>query len=672
MADSKGRPVLDDFSGGRNGSDPPLGPTFAANQVVDAVNGDWYRTAGFRKRHGSTNISMTGSGWVGPVSWLGRHTPGTVEANAELWGVDEASPATFQRLDNSATWTTPASSVDVPTAASSPWDMTSASLNGFFFIAYDSGVARLHLYEASTDSVRRTGVATVTPGTWTAAQVADQGAGAYAAVKRWYRLRFLALNGAAFVRRSDPGNILAFTPSGAGASVRINQPTVPAGEGITHWEIEASDDGVTFYVLRGFAGGNQLAIGTTLYDDTAAYPIANAGLSLSPLTGTYTVQTSYRFLAADQNRLLGFGSYISTDKQSRLWISAVVGSRDEGDAERVDTTSTYYYDFDEKDSGIPTGLIGPLFGNFYPLKTRQIWELSPTGIVSDPYRKFPISKELGCVSSHAAHIGEDARGQPCLYLMTHRGVYRYGRDGLTYIGRGIEDLILGPTSVMNMAATKVISHLVYHQDKRQLWVWFATGSSNEADTLCVLDVMGGRSEQEGVEHRPGGWARFTGTMAQARCSVMFARSIGATMGFALTPYIGSTTAVNRVTRCDDTAVTQDAGVNYQAYLTTKPLQPAGPGMRGEFADAIVLAPAASGVTLTATIIPDFGAQPTKTGTALLTASAAGESRVSKRLEDSALGGAEFLQITIGDGAAANNTWSIDRLIVPVGGSEPVS
>ncbi len=657
MGDSKTRVVLADFSGGRNGADPPLGPDFKPNQVTDAVNVDWYRTAGMRRRYGSTNISMTGSGMTGVVSWLGRHVPATSEADAELWAVDEATPATFTRLDNNATWASP-TSVDVPTAASSPWGMTSASLNGFFFIAYDSGVNRLHLYDPVTNTIRRTGAAPVTPGTFTVSQVADEGAGAYPATLRYYRIRFITRDGAGVtVRRSEPSNILSFTPSGAAASVRVYQPAPPAGEGYTHWEIEASTDGVTFYLI------SVVLIATLFWDDTftpASYAPGNPSFALSALTGTYTLQKSYRFIAADQNRLVGFGNYVATEKQSRIELSAVVGSLDQGDAERVDTTSTYYYDLDEKDSGVPTALVGPMFGNFYPMKTRQLWELAPTGSTADPYRRTPISKELGCVSAHGACIGEDRDGNPCLYTMTHRGVYRYGLTGLTYDGRGIEDLILGPTSVMNMAATKVICHLVYHPNLRQLWVWFATGSSNEADALCVLNV------------RTGGWARYTGTIAQARCSVMFANSIGAVMGFSLVPYIGSSTAVNRVTRCDDTAVTQDAGVSYQATITTKPIEPAGTGMRGHTGDAIVLAPAAAGVTLTATITPDFNAGVAKSGTALLTASALGETRVSKRLEGSSLGLAQFVQITLGDGAAANNAWSVDRVTIPVGGQEPVS
>lgn len=653
--DPKPRLVLDDFAGGRNQVDAPLGPDFQPNQVVDAVNVDWYRTRGARKRHGCSLVGSAGAFFTAIIAWLGRHVPGTSEADAELWGLDNDTFPHFARLDNSATWTSP-TVVDIPSFSANKFDVTCASLNGMFFIAYPCNT-RLHVYDPVIDTIRRTGI---NPGT-TAPTVSNTGAGTYPAVLRYYRVRFTHSGG---VVRSEATPSVSFTPSGTGTHARVTQPTVPSNESITGWMVEGSADNVTFYNLS-----NVIAIGTTTFDDNIAvsgYATAIVG-SLSALTGTHTLQKAYRFIAADQNRLLGWGSYTSTDKQSRLEISAVLGSRDEGDAERVDTTSTYYYDFDEKDSGIPTALIGPLFGNYYPFKSRQMWELTPTGSTADPYRKTAISKEIGCVQSHAAAIGEDPQGNPCLYFMSHRGFARYGTGGLDLtVGRGIEDLILGPTSLMNMAATQVICHMVYHPDRRQVWVWFAVGAENvPSTTLVVLNV------------RTGGWARYTGAIAGATgtgayCSVMFADTIGATMGFALKPYLSTVATVPKIFKCDDTAVTQDNAVSYQAYVTTKPLEPAGSGMRGATGDAIVLAPAASGVTLTATITPDFGAQPAKSGTALLTASAAGESRVSKRFEDSALGGAEFMQLTIGDAAAVSNAWSFDRIVIPLGGSEPVS
>lgn len=660
MADKLTRIVLDDFSGGRNGADPPLGPTFGANQVTDAVNVDWYRTSGLRKRNGNTNISMTGSTFTGKVSWLARHVPSTVEADAELWAIDDGAGA-FARLDNSAAWTVPTVSDPGPDGLSL-WEITSASLNGLFFIAYSPTVDRMHVYEAATNTIRRTGI---NQGTSAPTAANGGGAGAYAAVLRYYRVRFVQVSGSTVVRRSEATSSVSFTPSGAFANATVTRPT-PPGEGETHWEVETSSDNTTFYVLAGVARANQIAIATTTLADTSAYPGVLATLPVSPLTGTYTLQKSYRYVAADGGRLLGFGSWTATDKQNRIEYSAIVGSRDEGDAERVDTTGKYYDDLDENASGVPTGLCGPVWGNFYAFKSRDIWELSPTGSTERPYRLSPISKELGCVQGHAVCRGEDASGNPCLYFMSHRGVYRYGAGGLVYIGRPIEDLILGPTSTMNMTATKVIAHMVYHPDKRQVWCWFATGSSNDPDVCVMFDVKANGGE--------GGWSRYTGTIATARCSVMFANSIAAVMGFALVPYIGAAATNNRVTRADDSSVTADGGTNFQAYVTTKPLQPGGAGYKGRTGDVLLRAPVAAGVTITATVTRDFDSAQTLSGTVSLAASGT-ETRIASpanRFGGTAFGSAEFIQLTVGDGSAASNAWSLDAVTIPVERQEPVS
>jgi hypothetical protein len=660
--DKKNRLVLADLSGGRNGADPPLSPSFAPNQVVDAVNGDWYRTTGFRKRYGSSNTSMTGSNITGVVTTMARHVPATNDADAELWAMDDASaPTIFARLVNSTTWANPGSVIDSTTFSANRYDVTWASLNGLLFISLPTAVDRLHCWDAVSNAVRRTGVS---PG-GSGPTVSDTGAGTYAAVGRYYRVRWAAPTVNSTTRRSEATPPSFFVPSGTGTAARVARPITPSSELITQWYVEASADGVTFYVISGLT-----AVGTLFIDDTNSTASYSAGtFAVSPLTGTFTLQKAYRLIAADQNRLVGWGSWTSTDKQNRMEFSAVVGALDQGDAERVDTTTNYFLDFDENDSGPPIALVGPVWDKFYAFKSRQMYELAPTGSVDQPYRRVKISGTLGCVGSHAACAGEDSQGNPCLYVMTHRGVFRYGQagyssggysaGGLRYIGRGIEDLILGPTSVMNMAATKVISHMVYHADLRQLWCWFATGASNDPDTLVVLDVRANQGQ--------GAWSRFTGSLATARCSVMFANSIGASMGFQLVPYVGQSSANNRVIKAVDTTVTQDAGTNFQATITTKPLEV--PGYNMATGDMEVLAPAASGVTLTATCTPDFGANPAQTGTALLTA-AGSETRVTARFGGSALGGSNNIQITVGDASAVSNAWSFDRIIVPTQQQEP--
>ena len=446
--------------------------------------------------------------------------------------------------------------------------------------------------------------------------------------------------------------------------MRITRPAVPVGEGITHWELELSTDGITFVQWLMYEGSNAPLIATTSYDHTSD-PVTDVALRVSqfwvsPLTGFYGLQKSYRLIAADQNRILGWGSWIPTDKQNRLEVSAVVGSADKGDAERVDMTTNYYIDFDELESGPPRALVGPVWDRFYAFKTRQMFELVPTGSTDQPYRRIKISGELGCVSSHGACRGEDATGSPCLYILTHRGVYRYGMNGFQYIGRGIEDLILGPTSKINMAATKQIGHILFYPEVNQLWVWFATGSSDDPNTLCVFDVSGNQGR--------GGWSRYTGPMANARCSVMFSDTIGATMGFTLVPFMGEVLSPNHIIKLDRTAL-HDQGVLFQATVTTRPLSV--PGFRVATGDIQVLAPATPGVGIVCVATPDFGASPPVFGAADL-APVGSETRVTRPFSGTSLGGSEFTQLVIGDAAPIANAWSFDRVIVPIHNQEPVS
>ncbi|GAC1662959.1 MAG: hypothetical protein PVS2B1_21910 [Candidatus Dormibacteraceae bacterium] len=645
--------VIADLSGGRNGADSPLSPAFGPTQCVDAVNVDWYRTTFCRKRYGSSNLSMAGSPFVGTVSFLGRHVPSTDESLAELWACDDGTPSTLARLAGGVTWAG-VTIINGPAVGSAVWEITGASFDGKYFLAFKSNVGRLHVWDPVTTSVRMTGIA---PG-GVGPTVADVGAGAYAATLRYYRVRWYS--GAPVSRMSEATPSVSFTPSGAGVSARVIQPAPLPGEGELGWYVEGSSDNVTFYVAA------ILPIATTFWDDTN--PVANysAGTTLviSKATGRFTLQKAYRFIAADQNRLIGFGSWTAADKQNRVEFGAILGSLDQSDSERVDTQTNWYKDLDENSSDLPTGLIGPLFGSFFAFKSRSVYELSATGSTTEPYRATAISRVVGMVQGHAGCIGEDVHGSPCLYFMFHRGVYRYGASyqygvsGLTYISRGIEDLILGPTSTMNMAATKVISHMVWHADLRQVWVWFATGSSTDPNVLCKLDVM------------TNGWSRFTGDLTSARCSTMFANTLGAAMGFQLKPYLGSTLTVNRVMKGDDTTQTTDAGNSYRAFITTKPIEPGGPGFNGRVSDLLLTAPVATGVTITATVTPVFGASPVKTGTASLTASGS-ESRVIVELEDTELAGSEYLQITIGDAATAANQWSLDRVVCTVGPQEPI-
>lgn len=629
MADKKTRHVIDDIRGGRNGYDAAW--AIKDTECADAVNVDFYKARFANKRGGLSDPSLT-SGLTGVASFLYRHVPSTDETAAELWGTDDSGTPQIKRLAGGTAWAAPTLK-DAPTG--NGWDFTAASINGKLMLAYKSAQGRLHCWDGST--VRRTGLAV--PAAPTAA---NTGVGTYALVLRYYRVRWTVQSGGVTIRRSEPSSYVAFTPTGLPLAARVTQPTV-ANEGETHWEVEASTDSFTFYLL------SAVAIGTTTYDDSAATTSYSSG-TLSAVTGTYTLQKAYKFIAADQNRLLGFGSWTATDKQARIEVSAVIGALNIGDEERVDTSINSFIDLDENDSGVATGLAGPIFGAYFAFKDRQVWQLTATGVTSGPYRQEAISKSIGAISHHAICRGEDKNGNAALYWMSHRGPYRWSINGLEYIGRNVEDYVLGGNATINLAAAKSVARAIYYPDKRQVWMWWATGNADDCNQGFIFDVQ------------TSGWSRVpTGDLwANVRTSTLFANTIGASMSRDLKPYIGQTGGNSRVWKTD--TGTDDTGTPFQAYVITKAVEPGGPGNKGGVGDSLLLAKAGSNVMITDTVTADYGLQ-TTTGTATLTASGS-ETRVSVRVEGSALSGdVTFIQHQVGDASPIANSWTIDRLIM---------
>lgn len=644
MADTNRRLAIADLRSGRNNVDPPQ--SISDTHCVEALNAHWFNATFGRKRSGTAAVTLT-SGFTGKISSAFRHVPTTDETLAELWGTDDSATPEIKRLAGGTAWAVPTLK-DAPTG--NGWDFSYASFNGLLFIAYKNAANRLHCWDPVLAKVRRTGLGAMgTPA------VADQGGGAYPAVARYYRTRSTEQRAGITVRRSEPSLAPQITPSGAGASIRVTQGTL-SNEDETHWEVEASTDAATFYRIA------TVAIGTTTYDDSAL-TTTYASNPLSASAGTYTFQKAYRFLAVDQGRLLGFGSYLSTDPQNRVEFSAVLGSSDIGDGERVPTAN--YQGLDENDSGPATALIGPVNGSFFAGKYRQFWKLTPSGNPSTPYNLLALSKVIGPISHQATVIGEDETGNPCVYFNSFRGPYRWGLRGIEYIGKVMEDRTIGANGgvSLNLAATKVVAHTRWYPDQRQVLFWFATGANNDPAEGAIFGVgrtppyYGGYGTEPG---EPSRWSRFDGGMAAARCSVLFSATIGAAMSRDLKPYIGSSTATNTLGKTD--TGTQDFSVNYQGYIDTKVYTPWGDGFTGGIEAVQLIGAAQSGVTLTVTTKGDYSAQ-SQTDTVLLTAVGT-ETRIQKRVGAGVtMSNIQCVQFRVGDAAEANTAWQIDSLLV---------
>jgi hypothetical protein len=656
--------VLSDLRGGRNDTDPPM--SLRADQCVEMLNVDQKDTTFARKRGGASAVTDSGgTAFSSGIQEIGSYVPGASETARELWATDGAATPIVKRMAAGTTF----ADVTVDDAiATKPQDVVAVTFNGKRFMAYDSTQDRLHVYDPALASprVRRVGFADPT----TAPTVANTGAGAYAAVLRYYRVRFIHISAVTglLVRRSEPTDSVSFTPSGAGSAARVTQPTAP-GEGETHWEVEASTDNVTFFVIAGVgAGTSSVVIATTTLDDTLA-TTAYAAEPLSDVVGSYAPFPSVKYLLTDSNRLLGAGAWETSGtnsggKSSRVWFTPVLGSADRGDDERLVNTTVQknWVDLNENDGGSITGLGGPINGMVIAFKYRQVHKLRPTGDVAAPFLPRKMRDDVGCISHKSIAIGEDQIGRPALYFMSHRGPYRVTFDGaVEYLGRDNEVTWRS----MNLSATTVVCHSVFYPDLHQWWVWIATDAANDPDVKMVFDVQKGFPDEHG-EIR-GGWFKHTSSSAAARCSCLMSNTLGATMSRDLKPYIGraSGTAIWKT----DTSDLDDAGTDFQAYVKPRPIITAGElGRKIGMGEPYLLAKVLTGVTVQLTSDRDFGKE-TRTHTVTLTAEST-ESRIFKKFEGGEVGEADVLSVQIGDAAAQEGAWSFDALIVPTLPQEP--
>jgi hypothetical protein len=204
-----------------------------------------------------------------------------------------------------------------------------------------------------------------------------------------------------------------------------------------------------------------------------------------------------------------------------------------------------------------------------------------------------------------------------------------------------------------------VAHGTYYPKKYQIWWWIATGSSDDPDRMIVFDCTLGRFEnaREGVR---GGWVTWTGPLAEARCSTTMSNTLGATMSRDLKPYAGLNPSHNTVLLRGDTG-TQDNSTSYQAYIESGalgdvewPLH-----LNKALMSSYLEAEAAAAVTITQTTVRNMGDETNRTSTAVLTANGS-ETEVLRKFEDASLVDWFAGQIRLGDSAAANTAWTLNR------------
>ena len=444
--------------GQARGLDQRSQPLLSGNDgvVLESENLSFFQQGACVQRFGAQSQSLTSSGFTGVIDWLGRFT--TTGGVEELWGAaNNAGTAALGRRP-AGSWGAVTFS-DTVTVADLRYTQA-ASLTSKYFIAYNSNLNRLHVWDGTT--LRRAGM-----GVSAACTVAQMGAGALS-FTRYYRQRYVELDGTTVVRRSEASSSVNIT-----IATRLGV-TVTKGaalsEGETHWEVEAADaDAGPWYRIA------QTAVGTTTYDDTSA---TIATTNLSDIVGTYIPPPSCKFIISDTNRLLMAGAWESSTaagqtavKQNRVWFTPVLGSTDEGDDERIPDTVDQQNWVDVGNEGPITALAGPLYGDIYALKADSVFKLTPTGDVTTPYRVIQVSGSIGCVDQRVVTVGETGSGSPALFFASAGSVYGIASGGI----EEISDQVSRDLRMNNFTAAS--SWLAYDPYDKALKVQTNSGST---------------------------------------------------------------------------------------------------------------------------------------------------------------------------------------------------
>jgi hypothetical protein len=625
---------------GRDGSttSPIAIPAYKAKEMR---NVDLDGAAFARRRGGAEDEDITSANLTGVVSTAIRHVPGADDTAAELWLNDDAATPVVAR-NAAGTWSNPTLKDAIATR---PQDVIGVPFNGKLFLFYDSTQDRGQVWDPTTGSVRRIGLAT--PAAPTAA---NTGAGSYAATARYYRVIYTEQRSSVTVRRSLASDVLAFTPSGSGTHARVTKPAA-ISEGETHWELYggAATTG-PFYLIT------TTVVGTTTYDHNGLVSDLSDG-ELMPEQGENTPVHSAKYAIADDNRLLMAGAWETGHSQNEVWFTPVLGTTSSAffDEERLPTDNKLA--FNERDSGYITGFGGPLGSVILVFKNNATWRIYPTNVEADPYRRKVISATVGCINHKTVVAAEDESGTPTVYWLSQFGPYRFNlKADLNKLVWDVEDI----WATVNLAASTVVGHGISHPDKHQIWWWVATDGANEPNLKIVFDTKLGRIVDLDAGLVRDGWFVHDGDSANARCSVMFSNTIGATMSRDKKPYIGQHEAAATFWRCDTTDGS-DAGNVYHAYVDLPEKHFGELHHKCGLNSPLVLG--STGMhTIAVTQTRDYGLE-ARTGTTDMEAVTT-ETRTIRTVEGVGTGDAFAVALRVGDEAAVDATWTIDAIVQP--------
>lgn len=639
--------TITDLSGGMNDTDPPI--AVPMDQCIEAVNVEFVRSMLGERRAGAATVTITGSGLEDRthLSFLHRHLPSSDETAAELWAFS-VTPGSSSRLARKTTaWSTVSPDDAITISGTYGFKLNAQSLHGKLFLAYKSAVDRLHVWDGA--SLRRAGLAAPSAAP-TGAN--DGGAGTFSGT-RYYRVREKYVSGDTTLR-SEPSAVLTFSPNGNDTGVVVTKPaTTNTSPASNFWELEASLDNTNFYRIA------TTAIGTTTVTDTTAYATGYAvSGTLSEDSGDYTPPISCKYLGADEDRLLMFGSHEQAALGSRFSWTPVFGDPGVGNDERVPIDTNNFVDLDTYEGGESTGMSDSINGVIYLTKRSHIYKAIRTGQRDRAYEVVVVSKQRGALEGSLVE-GVDQAGNACLYgLDPNIGPWRVGQDGLKTCGQDIQTT----WKRTNLDATQVVCCGLYYPDSQQVRWWISVDGGNTPSLEIILQTDKCRESEDGIRR---GWATATGPSATALCACLFASNINdnTARNLILRPVVGLTGAAASILRLD--TGTDDAGTAYYAKVKTKPYSFAGILNKFGIMAASVLAKAASGVTLYVRAIRDFGLETLDRSTTLTAASS--ETHVVKPLDSLSFSELSTVQLQFGDdpaeSSASAGTWEVNAIAI---------
>lgn len=568
---------------------------------------------------------------------LMRHSPSNEVVNDELWAQDR-----YGRLDRrvAGVWQGGMNQVNMyvgSLAGPSLYYFTNGvSLHGKFFIALDGSlVNRLVVWDGTI--LRWAGIS-ASPNGPAAANTA--GAGTFAST-RYYRVRFTEQLAGVTLRRSEPGPVTTFVPSGANIGATI---TVPAqggfvsGEGETHWELEASLDNVLFYRI------STLPLGTTTFGDTTPALTGYAAFPLSENIGEYAPPTAGRHVAVDDDRLLVGGNTFFPNFDSRVSWSELSTVDGVGNDERIPVATRHFINYDSLNGGRITHLTNGNSGSIYVTKQRRFYKMIRTGNINRAYDSITESEARGCMM-RAGALGTDDTGVPCFYFVdSNVGVCRFA-------SRGIEDLMpqRRDIAVRLNKLNGVNARLLFYPKPYFVWVWLVLDTATLPNYLCCWNM------------RTNGWTDYTGRMATAIAATLFPNSVA-----EVRPLIGPTT-LGTSYLCEADLGLDDDGLAFRGFIRTKPYQ-LGQLYRkfGVMATALLAKCSTGVINVGLGLIRDYGKE--RKDVIAVIPIAGAEDHCAIPMDNAKISECHFVQFELGDplsyaGAQLLQTWTLDELAV---------